>query len=90
VHRREDFDLKHYPHTLDVIRSTAILGAIGSSPSYLLCPGTIEAYVRGFEKIERNMPRVIEYAKRIEYKEPWESLSKISDSFGAVYGLQTP
>jgi len=85
--RHINYDIKQYPNTLDVIRSTLVLGAISSSPGYLLCKGTIDKYIRGFEKIEKNMPEVIAYADRLDYKDPWETIPVTSDSFKAVYGI---
>lgn len=70
---------------LDVLRTTLVLGAIGSSPAYLLKDGTIDAYKCGFMKIETNMGAILEYARSLSYKEPWESMPVTSDSFGAQY-----
>jgi len=83
------YDINDYPNTLDVIRNTLILGAISSGPGYLLCPGTIEKYLEGFRKIENNMGALLEYADKIDYKEPWEDVSVISDSFESNYELLT-
>jgi perosamine synthetase len=77
--------LKEYPGTLDTIRNTLILGAIGLSPAYLLCPGTPALYVRGFEKLQDNMDQLLEYASQLEYHDPWEDEPVLSDTFGASY-----
>ena len=77
--------LEEFPNTLDVLRSTLVLGAISSSPGYLLCEGTIDLYIEGFAKIQHNIEEVIKYAKRLDYREPWEDVAKTSDSFGATY-----
>ncbi len=84
---KKQFDIQRYPNTLRVIRSTLVLGAVSSWPGYVLCPGTIEAYVKGFEKLERNMPQILEYAAKIKYTEPWEDIAKTSDSFKAKYSF---
>jgi len=81
------YDVNDYPNTLEVIRNSLVLGAIGSSPSYLLCPGTIEKYILGFKKIEQNINELLNYADSIDYLEPWEENVVISDSFGAEYGI---
>ena len=81
--------LSLYPNTLDVLNSTLVLGAISSSPGYLLCEGTIDRYAEGFSKIQRNIEKVIQYAERIEYREPWEEIAKTSDSYGAKYECLT-
>ena len=77
--------LELYPNTLDVLRSTLVLGAISSSPGYLLCKGTIDKYITGFRKIECSISEVLSYASEIDYREPWEDVAKTSDSFGATY-----
>lgn len=79
------YSIYDYPNTLDAIRSTLVLGGIGSSPAYLLCPGTIEKYIAGFRKIEKNMDRLLRYADEIEYHDPWEEISKTSDSYKSIY-----
>lgn len=71
--------------TLEVIRTTLVLGAIGSSPAYLLKEGTIEAYWRGFCKISENLAALIDYCRRAPYKEPWQEIPVTSDSFRAQY-----
>jgi dTDP-4-amino-4,6-dideoxygalactose transaminase len=82
------YSIDDYPNTLDVLRNTLILGAIGSAPAYLLCPKTIEKYIAGFQKIERNMDQLLAYANHLQYKEPWEELAVTSDSFHARYGIR--
>ncbi|OGY93759.1 MAG: hypothetical protein A2406_04140 [Candidatus Komeilibacteria bacterium RIFOXYC1_FULL_37_11] len=81
------YNINDYPNTLEVINSTLILGAISSAPGYLLCPGTIEKYLLGFEKIDKNIHKLLSYADGIKYSEPWEEMKVISDSFGAKYGV---
>lgn len=79
--------LDDYPNSLDVIRSTLILGAIGSTPAYLLKQGTIEKYAAGFQKIQNNISQLLDYANTIKYKEPWEDVPAISDSYKTKYVL---
>jgi hypothetical protein len=55
----------------------------------LLKEGTVEAYIAGFEKLDRNMQALIDYADSVtDYKEPWESIPVTSDSFSAHYGIK--
>jgi perosamine synthetase len=84
---KKSFEIKNFPNTLEVIRSTLVLGAISSAPGYLLCPGTIEKYLKGFAKINANMAQIIDYADRLTYREPWEDIPKIPDSFQSRYGM---
>ncbi|MEQ1962115.1 DegT/DnrJ/EryC1/StrS family aminotransferase [Xenorhabdus khoisanae] len=76
---------ENFPCTLHIIRSSLIIGAIGSTPSYLLCDGTSQLYFRGIEKINNNMDLLLSYASSLDYREPWEDVPVISDSFGAEY-----
>lgn len=82
-----DYNIYSYPNTLDVLRSTLIIGAIGSSPAYLLCDGTIEKYVEGFKKIEKNMEQILSYADKMKYHEPWEYVPMTSDSYKTNYRI---
>lgn len=78
-----------YPNTLDVLRSTLVLGAISSAPGYLLKEGTVEAYIEGFKKLNDHMDQLKEYALSItDYKEPWDDIPVTSDSFSAHYGIK--
>lgn len=85
--KKYNYAIKDYPNCLDVLRSTLVLGAISSTPAYLLKKGTVEKYIKGFKKIDKNMNRVLEYAKKLEYKEPWDEIPVTSDSFKAKYNL---
>lgn len=86
---KKSFDIQNFPNTLEVIRSTLILGAISSAPGYLLCSGTVAKYLKGFAKIDANMGQVLEYADKLAYREPWEDIPKTSDSFRSRYGILT-
>lgn len=85
--RKIEYKITDYPNTLNVISSTLVLGAISSTPGYLLCPGSIEKYFKGFIKINKNIDKILEYADKIDYHDPWEELSKVSDSYMSKYGL---
>lgn len=81
------YDIENYPKTLEVLRSTLVLGAIGSTPAYLLCEGTVERYVEGFAKIDANMKELEAYADNLIYTETWDSIPVTSDSYQATYRL---
>lgn len=84
-----EYSNDNYPDTLDVLRSTLVLGAISSAPGYLLKEGTVEAYIEGFKKLNDNMDKLKEYALGItDYKEPWDDIPVTSDSFSAHYGIK--
>nr|WP_223229883.1 DegT/DnrJ/EryC1/StrS family aminotransferase [Pseudoalteromonas piscicida] len=82
--------LESFPNTIDILRNTLILGANGSSPAYLLSPGTIDAYVKGLVKIENHIDEIIDYSNSLHYEEPWEETPKITDSFGVTYTDNSP
>jgi perosamine synthetase len=81
------YGVEEYPVTLDVLRSTCLLGGMGSAPAYLCTRGTVDRYVEGFSKLEANMDALVEYAKTIRYREPWKAVPVVSDSFGRVYRM---
>lgn len=84
-----DYGVDDYPNTLDVLRSTLVLGAISSAPGYLLQDGTVETYIEGFAKLDRNMDKIVAYANKInDYRDPWEDVPVTSDSFSARYGIK--
>lgn len=82
-----EYDIHAFPGTLDTIRNTLVLGAISSFPGYLLKEGTVEKYIEAFEKLNDNLQKIMEYAKDVEYTEPWEDIPVTSDSFRATYGV---
>jgi hypothetical protein len=65
------YDPADYPATLDVIRSTFVVG-------HRLCmasfrdPGTVERYADAFGKVMSNLDELHRYAKTVTYVEPWE------------------
>lgn len=82
-----EYDIHAFPNTLDVIQNTLVLGAISSFPGYLLKDGTVEKYIEGFAKLNDNLPALIQYSERLEYREPWDEIPVTSDSFRAIYGV---
>jgi len=82
-----NYRLTDYPHALDTIRRTLILGSIGSAPAYLLCEGTVDRYIEGFRKVDKNLDQIISYAKGLRYQEPWELSPMTSDSYGVQYDM---
>lgn len=83
------YNINDFPNTLSVLNSSLVLGAISSSPGYLLCPGTIDSYVKGFKKIEDNMKELLAYADRIKDPEPWKGVPVISDSYKVKYKVSS-
>jgi len=81
------YKISDYPNTLNVIENTLVIGAIGLSPSYLLCEGTIEKYIKGLNKIDKNMNLILKYADNLDYIPPWEKIPMQSDSYNSKYEL---
>lgn len=81
------YKISDYPNTINVIENTLVIGAMGLSPSYLLRKGTIEKYIRGFNKINENMNLILKYADEIDYVPPWKNMPMQSDSYNAKYEL---
>lgn len=73
--------------TCKVLEETFVLGAIGSSPGYLLCSGTIELYEAGLKKIDEDLDYILRYAAELSYRAPWQEVPVISDSFNATYAV---
>ncbi len=82
-----EYNITDFPNTLDVINNSLVLGAISSSPGYLLCQNTIEKYAEGFKKINDNIDAVLAYADTLENPEPWHETPVISDSYNAKYKI---
>ena len=81
------YNINDFPNTLSVLNSTLILGAISSSPGYLICSKTTDKYVKGFKKIEQNIDELLKYADKINNPEPWKEAAVTSDSYKAKYEI---
>lgn len=65
------YDIHDYPQTLDVIRSTMLVGKRLCMASFME-PANVDLYASAFEKVFANLDEFVRYAKSIEYREPWE------------------
>ena len=70
------YDIEEYPVTLDVLETTRCIGKSGTSgPNYFRNRATMDAYVRGFEKVWENLDPLIDYAQDLDYQPPWTSIA---------------
>jgi perosamine synthetase len=71
VYRAED-----YPATLDVIRGSLVVGKRLCMASFR-DPASIAAYEDAFVKVFSNLDAVRSYARGLDYRDPWESGSRL-------------
>lgn len=70
------YDWREYPQTLDVIRSSLLIGS-------RLCMATfldrhnVELYASAFEKVFSNLDEVAAYARGLAPEEPWDQVSTL-------------
>ena len=70
------YDIEEYPVTLDVLETTRCIGKSGTSgPNYFRNRATMDAYVKGFEKVWENLELLIGYAQELDYHPPWTSIA---------------
>jgi len=70
------YDIEEYPITLDVLETTRCIGKSGTSgPNYFRNRATMDAYVRGFEKVWGNLDPLIDYAQELDYQPPWTNIA---------------
>jgi dTDP-4-amino-4,6-dideoxygalactose transaminase len=70
VYRSED-----YPASLDVIRHSLVIGM--PAQATLANPEVIDAYLRAFRKVLRNMPALERLAARLPSVPPWSQPARI-------------
>jgi dTDP-4-amino-4,6-dideoxygalactose transaminase len=71
-----NYDIEEFPVTLEVLENTRCIGKSGTSgPNYFRNRSTMDAYIRGFEKIWENIDSVIDYAQEIDYQPPWSQIA---------------
>ena len=62
-----------YPETLKVIESTLIMGGFYPPNDKNNMDMVLGAFMKLYEKIDR----VVEYAKGLDYKQPWEEMVRL-------------
>lgn len=70
------YDIEDYPITLDVLENTRCIGRSGTSgPNYFRNRMTMEAYVRGFNKVWDHLNELVTYAQDLDYQVPWSNIA---------------
>jgi perosamine synthetase len=64
-----EYCTEDYPQTLEVIRTTLMVGSI-ASPTY--DRGIMDRYADVFHKVFANLDDLVRYARDLEYVDPWE------------------
>ena len=63
------YRIEDYPRTLETIESTLVFAREIRSPAE---PPVYQAYVRAFEKIFDRISELVDYAKTLDYRPPWQ------------------
>jgi len=71
-----DYDMHEYPQTLDVIRGSLLVGHRLCMASFME-PRNIDLYLEAFQKVFSRLDALTEYARTLEYREPWEQASRL-------------
>jgi perosamine synthetase len=74
--RDVSYNIEDYPKTLDVLSRSLALDVRFTYPHTSV--ETVDRMIDGFRKVFEHLDEVIEYAKGIDYKEPWEETSKLT------------
>jgi len=65
------YDIHDYPRTLEVIRSSLLVGHRLCMASFL-CRANLDLYLAAFRKVFSHRDELIAYARELDYREPWE------------------
>lgn len=69
--REIDYDIHDYPQTLDVIRSSLLVGHRLCMASFMEREN-VELYLAAFHKVFSHLDELVAYARGLDYREPWE------------------
>ncbi len=72
--REINYDIEDYPVTLETLATTRCIGLSGTSgPNYFRNKATMELYLEGFRKLWENLPDLVDFSRKMEYRPPWTS-----------------
>jgi dTDP-4-amino-4,6-dideoxygalactose transaminase len=71
-----EYRAEDYPQTLEVIRSTLLLGKRLAMAS-LRDKSSVEKYADAFHKVMSHPDELVRYGRSLDYAEPWEETSKL-------------
>jgi perosamine synthetase len=69
--REVRYDIHDYPQTLDVIRSSLLVGNRLCMASFLE-RRNLDLYLEAFHKVFRHRDEIVSYGRALAYREPWE------------------
>jgi perosamine synthetase len=70
------YDMYEYPQTLDIIRGSLLVGHRLCMASFME-PRNIDLYLEAFHKVFSNLDELTDYARGLDYREPWEQASRL-------------
>lgn len=70
------YDMFEYPQTLDVIRGSLLVGHRLCMASFME-PGNVDLYLEAFHKVFSRLDELTEYARGLDYREPWEQAARL-------------
>ncbi len=65
------YDIHDYPRTLDVLRSTLLVGNRLCMASFL-SRRNLDLYLEAFHKVFRHRDELVAHGRALDYREPWE------------------
>jgi dTDP-4-amino-4,6-dideoxygalactose transaminase len=75
--REITYEPRDYPRTLEVIRSTLLVGR-RLCMATMMDPRAVDLYRQAFHKVFEHLDGVVDHARRIDYREPWEMAVSLS------------
>lgn len=70
------YDVEDYPQTLDVIRSSLLVGRRLCMASFME-ERNVDLYAAAFQKAFEHLDEVVAYARGLEYQEPWNERARL-------------
>lgn len=71
------YDIHDYPQTLDVLRSSLLIGNRLCMASFFE-RRNLDLYLEAFHKVFRHRDELVSYGRALDYREPWEEELKVS------------
>jgi dTDP-4-amino-4,6-dideoxygalactose transaminase len=71
------YDVADYPQTLDVIRSSLLVGHRLCMASFLE-RANLDLYLAAFHKVFSHLDELVDHARALDYREPWEQGVRLS------------
>jgi dTDP-4-amino-4,6-dideoxygalactose transaminase len=75
--REITYDVHDYPQTLDVLRSSLLVGNRLCMASFFE-RRNLDLYLEAFRKVFRHRDELVAYGRALDYREPWEEDLKVS------------